>query len=160
MANWLQIFIMISSGLLLSPNYSFSQLDKKDISYNLQKNSGSISISIDSTLQLFTPLNKELSLAKEIAINYLDSMENHRVKRKYGRLFDAPFESYYRQYVGFVDKKGNKKVFINAICNSYGKDLDFKNEWIFVLDGGICFFQIEINLDTKKVTSFSVNGEA
>ena len=66
--------------------------------------------------------------------------------------------NYRRQYVCVVNKKGQKEVFVNCFCNSFGDY--WKNKLIEVEDGGNCFFNFKLNLTTRKYYDFSVNGEA
>ena len=67
------------------------------------------------------------------------------------------FEEYKKQFVAAIDKRGNKVVFVNAFCGTYD---NWRTEFIDVLDGGTCVFQTTINLRSKKIISFSFNGEA
>lgn len=90
----------------------------------------------------------------------MEQNRNPETVKKYGKLLKFGDSDYFRQYVGYVDSKGNRIVFINAVCKSYGQKSDLKKNWIFVLDGGSCFYQIKVDLTSKKCTDFSANGEA
>ena len=63
---------------------------------------------------------------------------------------------YKRQYIPTINAKGEKEVWINFFCNY--DDRDWKKEIILVMDGGNCYFQLKINLTTKKYFDFYVNG--
>jgi hypothetical protein len=65
---------------------------------------------------------------------------------------------YKRQYVAVINNKGEKEIWINFFCNDCDKD--WKKEIIIVKDGGDCFFNLKINLTTKKYYDFMINGEA
>ncbi|MDR0230836.1 MAG: hypothetical protein LBI82_01810 [Dysgonamonadaceae bacterium] len=74
---------------------------------------------------------------------------------------------YRRQYICVTNEKGEKDVFINFLCEesfSNPWDEENPNRWktgrIVVNDGGNCFFQLKINLITKKYYDFNVHGEA
>lgn len=73
-----------------------------------------------------------------------------------------------------IDKNGNKVIFINSFCESFEDltDLDITNElsgeetkinWhdylIEVSDGGKCFWQMKVNLTSKKYFELIINGE-
>ena len=69
------------------------------------------------------------------------------------------------QLVPIINKKGQKEVWINALCtnpmSTFSTDGgDWKKEIIQVMDGGACFFQLKMNLKTKKYYHFRINGEA
>ncbi|MDR0833886.1 MAG: hypothetical protein LBN93_06840 [Candidatus Symbiothrix sp.] len=81
-------------------------------------------------------------------------------------------KKYWRQYIVVINQQGEKETFINFFCEppediiSDGDEYRFvpSNRWktglVEVLDGGNCFFQIKINLSTKKWYDFGVNGVA
>ena len=157
----LKIRILIFS--LMFPILGFSQIDKNDFVFDWQNVNSSLWISIDSTLEKFTPTIEEIGLAKELSKIHIDSLEQNRdrkIVKQYGKILKYNNTDYYRQYVGFVDSKGNKLIFINAVCKAYGQKSDMKQNWIFVFDGGSCFYQIKVDLTNKKCIDFSVNGEA
>jgi len=149
--------------ILIIPIFGFSQTNKNDFVFKWHYNNSALWISIDSTLEKFTPTIDEIELAKEMSKNHIDSLEQNRdskIVKQYGKLLKFNNADYYRQYVGFIDNKGNKIIFINAVCKGYGQKSDLTKNWIFVLDGGSCFYQIKVDLTNKKCFDFSVNGEA
>lgn len=64
---------------------------------------------------------------------------------------------YNRQYVGLV-LEGKKVIYANYFCNATG--LDWKKEFVMVLDGGACYFQFKFNTDSGEYFGLQVNGEA
>lgn len=69
-------------------------------------------------------------------------------------------KKYKRQYIPFVNSKGEKKVYINCFCISdWGFDY-WKKSLVQVDDGGSCFFQVTINLTTLEYEQFGTNGYA
>jgi hypothetical protein len=79
---------------------------------------------------------------------------------------------YWRQYIVVTNQQGEKETFINFFCEPQEDIVDDgdgyrfvpSNRWksglVGVMDGGNCFFQIKINLNTKKWYDFGVNGVA
>lgn len=61
-----------------------------------------------------------------------------------------------RQYVTMVNEKGEKLVWVNCFCNAWDKN--WKKELISVLDGGVCYFNLKINLATNSYYELFVNG--
>jgi hypothetical protein len=141
------------------PILGFSQTDKKDFIFDWHNNKSAEWILIDSTYEKFTPTIEEIEIAKQLAKHHIDSLEQNRDK-KYGKLLDFKDSDYYRQYIGYIDDKGNRIIFINAVCGSYAQKRNLNNVWIFVFDGGSCFYQIKVNLKSDKCFDFSVNGVA
>lgn len=66
-------------------------------------------------------------------------------------------KNYKRQYFGFINQKNEKIVWINYFISSaeFGY---WKKDVVFVNDGGCNFFNVEVNLTTKNIFNFSVNG--
>ncbi len=148
---------------LLSLSFSgFAQTDKKDIIFDWKAHKENLWISIDTTHQLFTPSIDEIVLAKKLSIQHIDSLEQIRKNKNsdLGKILRFNHSDYYRQYIGYIDNKGNRVIFINAICSASGDRNDLKKTWWFVLDGGSCYYQIRIDLKGKKCFDFAVNGEA
>ena len=63
---------------------------------------------------------------------------------------------YKRQYFGY-SLDGKKVIFVNAFCHSFDY---WKKTYVFVFDGGQCFFQATFDPETGNFLSFSVNGDA
>lgn len=53
---------------------------------------------------------------------------------------------------------GQNAVWVNAFCRPL--ETDWKNELLFVEDGGSCYFSLKIDLRKSAVYDFQVNGEA
>lgn len=66
-------------------------------------------------------------------------------------------DEYKRQYIGVVFE-GNKVVYANYFCDETG--LDWKKEFVMVLDGGACYFQFKFDPNTGEFFGLQVNGEA
>jgi hypothetical protein len=85
-----------------------------------------------------------------------NSVQNARgIKRNY---IDDKRYHYKRQYVCYLNEKGQKIVYVNCFCHDYSSD--WHKSIIIVKDGGECYFHLKINLTTKKYFEFMVNGEA
>jgi hypothetical protein len=91
-------------------------------------------------------------------------MRFNEIKSKYPeknfdiKYFTIDLKRYKRQYITMTNGKGEKEVWINCICDTYTED--WRTGLIIVMDGGNCFFNLKINLSTKKYFDLSVNGEA
>jgi hypothetical protein len=69
-------------------------------------------------------------------------------------------ETYERQYFG-VTREGRQLIFINALCSSYAKATPgWKDRFVFVFDGGACFFQLYYDPVSKQFRDLRVNGVA
>ncbi len=66
-------------------------------------------------------------------------------------------EKYQRQYIGYKEN-GQHMIYGNYFCGA--GNLDWTVEFIEVMDGGECFFQIRYDLKNGTFTELRVNGEA
>lgn len=64
---------------------------------------------------------------------------------------------YRRQYVGIL-VKGQRVIFANFFCTT--DDTDWKHEFVFVLDGGSCYFEVKYDVQTGVFYDLSIHGEA
>ena len=67
-------------------------------------------------------------------------------------------KEYKRQYIVYVDEKGNKNVYINCFCSSDEFKDYWKKELVRVDDGGRCFFNVTINITKLYIEHIDING--
>lgn len=65
-------------------------------------------------------------------------------------------DEYNRQYIGML-VDGQRIVYANYFCDSVG---DWQKEFVFVADGGDCFFQFQYDVDAAEYFDLQVNGSA
>ena len=87
--------------------------------------------------------------------DYNKSLKSGRVYRE----IDLNKRNYRKQLMAVVNAKGEKEVWVNCFCDTWGSD-KWKREIVMVTDGGNCYFNFKLNLTTKKVYDLQVNGEA
>jgi hypothetical protein len=64
--------------------------------------------------------------------------------------------NYRKQLVAATNTKGEKEVWVNCFCRTW--DNRWKKEIMYVDDGGNCYFNLKINLTSKKYYDLGVNG--
>jgi len=114
--------------------------------------------------------SNELSLIENILTNCIQEY-NKKEKLEFRQLqskeTDAQFNindfiidlnKYKRQYIAVINSNGEKEVWVNCFCNSFDKD--WRKQRIIVKDGGNCYFNLKINIETKKCYDFMANGSA
>lgn len=100
---------------------------------------------------------------KDIEILLKQCIDNYNTELKQKKInIDDTINlvSYKRQYIAVINKKGEKEVWINCFCNdTYNPPKsDWTKELIIVYDGGKCYFNLKINLATKKYYDIIVNS--
>jgi hypothetical protein len=75
---------------------------------------------------------------------------------------DAPIweqlGEYNRQYVGII-LEGRKVIYASYLCQN-GTDTKWKEQFIFVADGGVCYFKFKFDTSTREFFDLLVNSEA
>ena len=65
-----------------------------------------------------------------------------------------------KQYFG-VTRNGRRLVFVNAFCEEHTKhDPDWSKHFVFVFDGGSCFFHVYYDPSANSFLDLRVNGVA
>ena len=122
----------------------------------------------------FTPTMSDIDLIekilrkeiKEINVNRPNQIGNCPIIHK-------KLKKYKRQYFGYFDTNGDRIIFINCFWERGGfyefidrvfynepPDNKWKTEEVFVLDGCSYYWSIKVNLTTKTLFDFCVNGIA
>jgi hypothetical protein len=103
----------------------------------------------------------------KIALSLADVLEAERCLREQMKTVDTNQRQsvprvhqklgiYTRQYVGYVDTRGETIVWVNAFCDDTPPHSGIR----FVHDGGDCYWQVRVNLTRRKIYDLSINGEA
>jgi hypothetical protein len=68
--------------------------------------------------------------------------------------------TYHRQYLGLREGAKNL-VYVNAFCQEHSSwPSNWKTEFVFVQDGGPCYFQVYYDPESKVFSRLAVNGDA
>ncbi len=77
------------------------------------------------------------------------------------------FKKYYRQYIPYINKNGDRIIEVNAFCKipEYPvdgdiKSMDWEKKYVNIMDGGECYWQIKLNLDQMKYFDLNINSNA
>lgn len=128
------------------PNVIFS----KDDAQRLYQHSGAFGFSPP----FGTPTEQQVREAQERLPEFISQ------NMPEGRTPIADISGYMFQYIG-TTKEGKGKIFINALCEVDESMAEkWHSEFIMVLGGGNCYFQITYGPKTHEFSEFWVNGEA
>jgi hypothetical protein len=116
---------------------------------------GSWIVEDGQTAEYWSPSeNNILTLEKQLGA-YLQNNSDRFDKQK--SPIGERLDEYDRQYTGMV--LGEKKIiFANYFCDSLA--IDWRTEFVFVLDGGDCFFQFKYDVNSGAFLDLQVNGIA
>lgn len=122
-----------------------------DTSYSVLK-------SIDGQRGRANLTSDEIGVAENILKSELEKINQGNVNQSSGcPNISKKLGKYWRQYFGFINTKGEKVLWVNMFWNK-GLNNDAKHDLIVVSDGCSYYWNIQINLTTKKVSNLHVNG--
>ena len=102
----------------------------------------------------WTPTEEDILLLEENLPSFLQ--ENSTSFRREPPVWEQ-LNNYKRQYAGLIIH-GSKIIYGNFFCSDPG--MDWKKEWIFVRDGGDCFFQLQFDIASGTSSVLMVNRDA
>lgn len=148
LSKWLTLFlILLSTGL--SSEAASSVVDPQGIIFSAEQIKNQKFIDVPGPY--WTPSQEQVDkLEKKLPAYLKDQSSTHSKPLK----IDLP--KYKRQYFGY-NLSGKKVIYVNAFCNYFDY---WKTTFVFVDDGGQCFFQATYDPESDKFVSFSVNGDA
>jgi len=105
----------------------------------------------------WTPSESDIETAEKLIAECFNDQKRGTVNR----LLNRKPEDYTMQFVGAIDEKDEKIIWVNCFCSSEIKYFkDWKTDLVLVKDGGNCFFNLKINVDNNTYYDVLVNGEA
>lgn len=105
----------------------------------------------------FTPTNDEVIFVEKLLRKNLDTCDNSDKQSVHVRRY---LKKYIRQYFGYINDKGEKVIYINGFVRDLEpiRDNSWQKEIVIIMDGGNANWRIKINLNTKSLFDFNVNG--
>jgi hypothetical protein len=106
------------------------------------------------TMEYWTPVEDDvLTLENGLAV-YL---QNNPDRFYGGTPVWERLDEYNRQYIGII-LDGKKIIYANYFCDNV--ETDWRKDFVFVMDGGDCFFQFKYDVDSAEFFDLQVNGVA
>jgi hypothetical protein len=113
----------------------------------------------DSTFEAATLTQNELQLVDSLLLTCVIDYNNSLDKDHKQWSIDLKKRNYRKQLIVVTNKNGQKEVWVNCFCYTWGSD-KWKTEILGVDDGGSCYFNFKIDLATKKYFDLGINGVA
>lgn len=115
--------------------------------------------SIQNQIGRFTPSINEVENAEKILKTNISLINSKKINQGDGcPVIDRKLKKYFRQYIGFINERGEKVIWINLFWN---KNLleKAKVDIIGVNDGCSYYWDVQVNLNTKELTNLDINGK-
>jgi hypothetical protein len=116
-------------------------------------------LSIEGQLDRYTPSKSDIQVAERV-VNEKISAINKPMINQGG---DCPIihkrlKKYIRQYVGFVNKEGERIVWINFIWEHSDMPKRAAEDIVSVFGGCSHYWRVKVNIDRRELYDLEVNG--
>jgi hypothetical protein len=108
------------------------------------------------TAEYWTPTEENILALEDGLGSYLQQANSDRFDGQKAPIWER-LDEYNRQYIGLT-LDGIRIIYANYFCD--GVETDWKNDFVFVLDGGDCYFQFKYDPDSAEFFDLQVNGSA
>jgi hypothetical protein len=112
----------------------------------------------DSTYTSATLSLDDLQMIDSILLVCVNNYNNSLDREHKMWSIDLRKNNYKKQLIAVSNKKGQKEVLVNCFCSTWNNN--WRTAILVVHDGGNCYFNLKINLTTRKFYDLVVNGEA
>lgn len=117
-------------------------------------------ITIDGQSKRYTPSKEDVFLAESIIKNKLKCLNTSLINQVENcPIIHKKTKKYIRQYVGFINNRNEKIVWINFIWKDKFSNEKMSKDIIQVMDGCSYYWNIKVNLDTKNLNNLNINGQ-
>ena len=170
MTKWNNVVVVVITFTFFSflSNYSVIAQDSlySSPSVHYQTDEFNVSIFSENSVEIFpgksrfTPSKEEINLAEKSLSTQLKELNSEKLNQSDSPVIDKNLRKYKRQYFGYIDKNGNKILFINCFWKREKEEsLLWLKERIRVLDGGSYFWNVKFNITKNILFDLDVNGE-
>lgn len=110
----------------------------------------------NAQVEYWTPSEDNVLTLEEGLVTYLQNYPDDRFSSQQAPIWER-LGQYNRQYIGIVLDE-EQVIYANYFCESLA--IDWRTEFVFVLDGGDCFFQFKYDVNSEEFFDLQVNGIA
>lgn len=108
------------------------------------------------TAEYWTPAENEVLTLEKGLGTYLQNNPDDRFGNQEAPIWER-LDQYNRQYIGIM-LDGKQIIYANYFCHSL--ETDWRKNFVFVLNGGDCFFQFKYDVNSAEFFDLLINGEA
>jgi hypothetical protein len=142
-------------NLVITPPPTVPELNPNGVIFTPEQTTAAIDAIGERVEDAWTPSAEDVAKLEAELPAYLQTAENPWLRA------DPPIwerePEYMRQYLGIVED-GEEIIYANFFCTI--NDMDWHSEFVFVMDGGDCFFQVKFNPESGEFFELYVNGES
>lgn len=109
----------------------------------------------------FSPTHDDVDKAEKALMEDLKSIKASKGAKDAQNEIVTNLPKYKLQIFGYIDKNGDKMLFVNCFRNDKDEDKELANSWlkelIWVEGGGVYFWTVKYNLAKNALTEFKIS---
>ncbi len=119
-------------------------------------------VHFEGAKERYTPTREDITKVEQIVKDQLANINQPLVNQGGScPIIHNNLSKYKRQYVGYIDEKGDKIVWVNYIIGKDKAQISSLNkDVIMVLDGCGNYWNIKVNISKAKLYDLQINGSA
>ena len=135
---------------------------KKYQGYIFSKDYSSRLVHFEDLKERFTPSESDIAEAESVLAIQIREINKARLNQTGScPVIDETLPTFKRQYLGYINRDGDKVVWINFIGGKEKKNSDqLSKEIVVVFDGCSHYWNIKVNITRSKLYDLSVNGSS
>lgn len=151
--------LMISLFLILFLSSESILINGKDFTGYIFDKNHFVLMTIDNQSKRYTPSKEDIYLAESIIKDKLKGLNTNLINQGDNcPIIHKKTKKYIRQYVGFINNRNEKIVWINFIWKYKFSNEKISKDIIEVMDGGSYYWNIKVNLNAKTLNDLDING--
>lgn len=117
-------------------------------------------VSIENQVQRYTPTKEDICLAEKLLAKQIKDINKDQLNQTDGcPKIHKNLSKYVRQYVGFINDKQQKVIWINFIWENEISDKKLQEDIIQSYDGCSYYWNVTVNLNNTQFYDLNVNGK-
>lgn len=154
------LFLIFISVFLFN-NDTVSYIEGRDFKGYIFSKEHYVFMTIENQRERFTPTTDEIRII-ENRLKKKIKCENKNKENQYENcpIIHKKLNNYTRQYVGFINNKSEKIIWINCIWSKNVNNEILKKEIFLTSDGCSYYWNIKINLKTEELFDLEINGKS
>jgi hypothetical protein len=152
--------LLISICLILFLTNESILINGKDFTGYIFDKNHSVLMTVDNQSKRYSPSKEDVFLAESIIKNKLKCLNANLINQGDNcPIIHKKTKKYIRQYVGFINNRNEKIIWINFVWKDKFSDDKISKDIIQVMDGCSYYWNIKVNLNTKTLNDLNINGQ-
>ncbi len=160
----MKIYLLLALGtIMLSCSSKYGSITNKDEKMTI--------INDPENIKWITGEKAKSWFPNQVDLDHIDAIYQNAIDKGEFDFLENPsvavIKQRYRQYVCYLNERGEKIVHINSFCkipeiadHRKLRPLKWKTEMVSTADGGSCYWNMKINLTSNKYYEMIINGES